>query len=363
MDGGLSNTLENDWRARAVPLTGPEADILPSVDAEAVARLLALCPRHAVTPLIDAVDLAAVAGVARLWIKDERARMGLGSFKALGAAYAIAREAAEVREQAGEAAPAWEETLKGRTFATASAGNHGLSVAAGARLFGAQAVIYLAKTVPEAFAERLRAKGAEVVRAGADYEASMAAAQADALGNGWTPLSDSSWQGYMESAVAVMEGYLQLAAEAASQIEEVPTHILLQAGVGGLAAAVAAYARHVWGDAPRIVVVEPEAAPALIESIRAGHLVDTHGPESAMGRLDCKTPSLVALNGLVRDADLFVTISEEEAAEAVNTLADHGYATTPSGGAGLAALLAGRVPGCGADARVLAILSEGPEDG
>ena len=108
---------------------------------------------------------------------------------------------------------------------------------------------------------------------------------------------------------------------------------------------------------------EEKQAPALIESIRSGELQDTQGPVSSMGRLDCKTPSMVALNGLARDADVFATISEEEAAAGVRTLAEYGYATTPSGGAGLAALLAGRVKDLGPDARVLAILSEGPEDG
>ena len=157
-----------------------------------------------------------------------------------------------------------------------------------------------------------------------------------------------------------MEGYLQLAAEAAQQIPAPPTHILLQAGVGGLAAAVAAHARKVWGDAPQIIVVEPEAAPALMESIRAGKVVDTQGPVSAMGRLDCKTPSMIALQGLARDADLLVTLSEEEAAAAVVTLQTEGLATTLSGGAGIGALTAGlNLP---AEARVFAILSEGPED-
>ena len=68
----------------------------------------------------------------------------------------------------------------GRTYVTASAGNHGLSVAAGAAAFGARARIYIAETVPEAFAERLRAFGAEVRREGNVYEQSMAAAARDA---------------------------------------------------------------------------------------------------------------------------------------------------------------------------------------
>jgi len=299
--------------------------------------------------------LAAELGVARIHLKDERQRMGLGSFKALGAAHAIAREAA-----AGKTADL-QQALMGRVYVTASAGNHGLSVAAGARLFGARAVIYLSEMVPEAFAKRLRAKGAEVVRAGTDYEASMLAAGAAAEAQGWTLLSDSSWLGYTELPLRVMEGYLQLAAEVAAQIDKAPSHILLQAGVGGLAAAVAAHARHVWGDGPQIIVVEPQAAPALMEGIRAGHVVELSGPASCMGRLDCKTASMIALNGLARDADVFVTISETHAKCGADLLAAHGLPTTPSGAAGVAALLADL--GLPADAHVLVILSEGPEDG
>ncbi|WP_131811217.1 pyridoxal-phosphate dependent enzyme, partial [Tritonibacter horizontis] len=219
----------------------------------------------------------------------------------------------------------------------------------------------LAETVPESFAARLRAKGARVVRAGATYEASMAAAATAAEVEGWTLLSDSSWPGYMDLPYRVMEGYVQLAQEVSTQIDTPPTHILLQAGVGGFAAAIAAHARRVWGATPTIVVVEPTAAPALIESIRAGALVETTGPTSAMGRLDCKTPSMIALQGLARDADLFVTISEQDAQMAVERLAGHGIATSPSGAAGLTALLANAelVP---PTAQVLAFLTEGAQD-
>lgn len=345
----MTETVSNRWRGAGLVLDAP----LPLADATPVAALLAQCPAHAETPLRDCADLAKRAGVAELWVKDERGRMGLGSFKALGAAYAIAREAAATGKD-------WAQALTGRTYVTASAGNHGLSVAAGARLFGARAVIYLSLTVPEGFAQRLRAMGATVERAGAIYEDSMAAAEQAAATNGWTLLSDSSWPGYTEMPLRVMEGYTQMAAEAARQIPAPPTHILLQAGVGGLAAAVAAHARAVWGNVPQIIVVEPEAAPALQASIQAGQVVDTHGPVSAMGRLDCKTPSMIALAGLSRDADLFVTITEDEAFDAIPVLAEAGLATTPSGGAGLAALLAGVIDD--PQARVLAILSEGGED-
>jgi diaminopropionate ammonia-lyase len=348
----LQDILINQMRGKG--LSGPR--ILPRDDATDVAALLTKCPTHAPTPLRDLPDLAKHIGVARIYLKDERGRMGLGSFKALGAAYAIARNATEHVKDNN-----WNRALAGKVFITASAGNHGLSVAAGARLFGAKAIIYLAQTVPEAFADRLRAIGAEVARAGATYEDSMDAAKVSADAGHGILLSDSSWPGYTTLPLRVMEGYLQLAAEAADQIDEPPTHIILQAGVGGLAAAVAAYARAIWGDAPTIVVVEPDAAPALIASMRAQQVVTTTGPVSSMGRLDCKTPSMIALAGLARDADIFVTISEQEAAEAVTILAAHGITTTPSGGAGISAILGG-LPDLGPNARVMAIISEGAED-
>lgn len=332
----------NPHRGKGLSIDAPA----PSVDAAAPNALLARCPDHSVTPLVVSRELATQAGVAGVWVKDERARMGLGSFKALGAAYVIACDAAK-------------GLAHGRSYVTASAGNHGMSVAAGARIFGARAVVYLAQTVPESFAERLRQQGADVRRAGTDYAASMAAAEKAAQDEGMVLLSDSSWQGYTTIPHRLMEGYLVLAAEAVQQVPSVPSHIILQAGVGGLAGAVASYARHIWGDAPDIIVVEPEAAPALYEAMRAGKITDTEGPDSCMGRLDCKTASWIAARGLSKDANHFALITEEEAQTAMPLLAADGLSTTPSGGAGLAALLAGlELP---ADATVLCILSEAPE--
>lgn len=327
----------------------------PSTQQESVAALLTQCPAARETPLRVVEGLVPVAG---LWVKDERGRMNLGSFKALGAAYVIARHAAEANGTPDE------NTLKGRTYVTASAGNHGMSVAAGARVFGARAVVYIAETVPATFAERLADKGAEVVRHGADYAASMAEAARVAQAQKWTLLSDSSWAGYTELPHLLMEGYLKLAAEAVAQCPDVPTHILLQAGVGGLAGAAAAYFRKAWGAAPRITVVEPESAPALQASISAGHSVFADGPDSIMGRLDCKEPSLIALNGLARDADDFLTLDDNDVAAQMLTLSKAGLATTPSGGAGLAAVLLSNVRAAldiGPKARILCILSEAAE--
>jgi diaminopropionate ammonia-lyase len=307
-------------------ITGLDDFPWPSDEAARPTALLRRCPAAAETPLSDAPSLAATAGVNRLMIKDERTRMGLGSFKALGAAYVIARDAED-------------GTAKGQTYVTASAGNHGLSVAAGADAFGANAVVYLSDTVPEAFAARLTSLGARVVRYGATYEQSMEGAKTAAADNGWILLSDSSWPGYIDRPHTLMEGYLVLMAEVVTQIDTPPTHIFLQAGVGGLAGACATYARKVWGTTPFIVVVEPDAAPAIYASIAANVPQNATGPVSNMGRLDCKEPSLIALKGLARDADAFVLISEEEGEAGSDAAAAAGLLSTPSGTAGIAALL------------------------
>ncbi len=354
----MARMIDNPYRGRADLPAGLVFDAGKTVATAARVRaLLGECPAHAPTPLHDAVALAARLGLGALWIKDERERMGLGSFKALGAAFVIARHAGETGRDLTDPT----EALTGQTFITASAGNHGLSLAAGARVFGARAVVYLAETVPAGFAELLRAKGAEVVIAGADYEASLAAAEARAAAEGWTLLSDSTWAGYT-GGIDVMEGYTAMAAEIAG-IMDPPSHVFLQAGVGGLAAAVAAHLRSVWGDAPKITVVEPEAAPALMGSIEAGAARACSGPVSAMGRLDCKEPSLAALESLARDADRFMTITEEEAAEGIAVLAAAGFDTSASGGAGFAGLLAARdAQLVGPSESALVILSEGPAD-
>lgn len=357
--------LQNPWRKTGLPAAAIATEGEVRSDPKPVRALLAACPAHCATPLVDASELAAGLGLGKIFVKDERSRMNLGSFKALGAAHAIAREAVAACPSLMDDPARVGDALAGRVYVAASAGNHGLSIAAGARVFGARAVIFLAETVPENFAERLRGQGADVVREGAEYEASLKAASAAAMANGWTLLSDTSWPGYSELPLAVMEGYLVMADEAADDIQAPPSHIFLQAGVGGLAAAAAASARARWGQGPQITVVEPAHAPALLESIRAGKPVATAGPVSNMGRLDCKEPSELALKSLARDADTFMTVSDSDCAAAIGDLAAVGLRTSPSGGAGYAGLkaaIAAGLPGFGVRARVLLYLSEGAAD-
>jgi len=325
--------------------------------------MLESCPAYASTPLLDLPSLAGTCGVGTLYLKDESQRMRLGSFKALGGAYAVAQM---ISDRSGEADPttsaAKTEAAK-LTFITASAGNHGLSVAAGARAFGAHAVVVLSASVPEGFAARIGALGAEVARVDGTYEDSVAYARSAATANDWILLADGSWQGYIERPALVMEGYTVLAEECRSKFAEStiwPSHVFLQAGVGGLAAAVAAHIREHWPEQPEIIVVEPEAAPCLVESVKACRMTRVEGHLSNMGRLDCKDASLIAFMSLRYDADVFMTISDNEASAAAGILAELNLNTTPSGAASLAALKKMRP---GADSRCLVIMTEGLEAG
>lgn len=355
-------TIDNPWRGQGMPGFDHKG---VSVNVAAPLELLKLCPAAKATPLVACPDLAKAQGIARLDIKDESQRMNLGSFKALGAAYAIAKQASAKRQSDKDDQNAdWSEVLSDEVYITSSAGNHGLSVAAGARLFGAKAVIYLSKHVPADFAERLRGYGAEVVIAGDSYEDSMDAALARAKAEGWQIMSDTTWP-ECYTGVDIMEGYLVMAAEAFDALDQPPTHIFLQAGVGGLAAAVAALARDYYGDAPHITVVEPSEAPALQVAIKAGKVISSGGDVSIMGRLDCKEASEVALAGLAAHADAFMTISDAECKRLIAELAAAGLAGSASGAAGYAALKLAKAKGLyglNDQSRVLLFLSEGAID-
>ena len=321
---------------------------LPDIACAAAPRAaLARCPAHCETPLLSLDGVARHRGWSTLLAKDERARMGLGSFKALGGAYAVFR-IVEAYDRAAAACEAVSIGVGGAhsrrlTVICASAGNHGLSVAAGARVFGVACEVFLPETAPEPFAERLRARGATVRRAGAVYEDAMAAAVERALADGVTLVSDASWPGETAAPSMVMQGYAVLCEELREDFVASgrwPTHVAIQAGVGGLAAAMAAHIRRFWPTQPQILVVEPDRAPCLARSVDAGRALRVEGPVSIMGRLDCKSPSERAFQILRRSADRFLTISDQDAEAATALLAAHGVETTPSGAAGLAGLIA-----------------------
>ena len=323
------------------------------------------CPIHAPTPLrhLD-VDGSSVL------VKDESVRFGLGSFKALGGVYAVIEamrercadasgerpsiEAVFERASRGAAAPA-------TTFVCASAGNHGIAVAAGAALLGARARIHLSDEVPEDFAERLRGRGAEVIRSGRTYEDSLAAAAGDAEDSEAMLIADTAWDGYVDVPARIMEGYTVVGEELRETFESEggwPSDVYLQAGVGGLAGAMTWLIRRRWPVQPRIVIVEPEAAPCLAASHERGEPATVEGPVSSMGRLDCKSASPLAVDALL-DADVdYLALGDAAAEKGASVLAAHGVRTTPSGAAGFAAWQVDRERGACVGDRPLVIVSE-----
>ena len=322
---------------------------LPALDLESPLSLLRQCPPYRPTPIREASS----RNGNRILIKDETSRFNLGAFKALGGIYAIAAFLTQQRQEETDTSleprrlfdSDVRDWSKRFTFICASAGNHGVAVAKGAQLFNARCRVHLSESVPQEFEEKLTDLGAIVIRSGATYEDSMIAAKLDCESEGpeHILLSDSSWPGYTRMPRLVMEGYTVMSEEMRESFLEKntwPTHVFLQAGVGGMAAAVAYQIRNTWSQQPEIIVVEPEAAPCLLESNKAGTPTTVSGPVSAMGRLDCKEPSLLAFEILQQAADRFVCVSESEADTAVIHLAESGIATTPSGAAGMAAMLA-----------------------
>lgn len=334
------------------PYGASQRNLIGMAHAADARRWLDHCPAHRPTSLLPLPATAAACGVASVHIKAEWDRMGLRSFKALGGSYAVVRHVlaaarAKVGRPVGPEAlmsPEVRAVAKTMVFTCASAGNHGLAVAAGARMVGARAVIFLSEAVPESFARRLQEAGAEVRRAGASYEASMAQALAAAADSGWVLLSDSSWAGYTDAPLEIMRGYTVLFEEAAEAMEvdagSRASHVFVQAGVGGLAASGAGYLRDRWGEAFQLIVVEPIGAACLLESARARRPVRISRRPTALGRLDCAEPSILAFDLLSRLADVFAVITDAEAAAAARRLNAEGALVSACGAAGAAALLA-----------------------
>ena len=323
--------------------------------AQAIARHLAQRAGHAPTPLHALPGLAAALGIGGLFVKDEGWRLGLGSFKALGGAYAVIRLALEeASARLGRRLddteindPAMRAIAAGMTFACATDGNHGRSVAQGAQLVGAKAVIFVHGGVSEERVAAIARFGAEMVRVAGTYDDSVVEAARVAAERGWTVVSDTSWDGYERIPGLVMQGYTAIASEAFAQLPERPTHVFVQAGVGGIAAALAAQMQtHFGADRPFFTVVEPELAACVFAAAQQGRPVKiAHGAPTVMAMLECYDPSPLALRVLYRAADAFLTAADSDAVEAMNRLArpvagDPAIVAGESGAAGLAGLLA-----------------------
>jgi len=305
------------------------------IDPSAVPDMNALQGvKHGPTPLVFLPALAERLGVGEIRVKDESQRWGFGAFKALGGVFAV-HEFVRTHETLAPADV---------TFTTASSGNHGRSVAMGAQLVGARCVIFLPKFTSAEKEAAIRARGAEVIRIDGDYDTAVAECRRRAGENGWAVISDTSWEGYETVPRDVMRGYTVLADEMLRQWPGGPTHVFVQAGVGGLAAAVIG---HLWArmrQRPLAIVVEPASADCWFQSNLAGRAAPASGnAETAMGGLACREISPLTWPVIGLGADWFLTIEEDQVMPARTLFAhplgdDPEIASGPSGCAGLAAL-------------------------
>jgi len=349
---------------------------------------IASWPGYAETPLVELPGLARGAGVASLRYKDEGGRFGLGSFKALGGAYAVLRilqkhlaqaHGIEGATAADLIAGAHRGHVAGVTVCCATDGNHGRSVAWGAKMFGCACRIYIHENVSPERERAIAAYGAVMVRLPGDYDRSVRVCAEDAARNGWALVADTNaGGGDPDVPRTVMQGYTVMTDEVLRQAASrpAPTHIFVPGGVGGLAAAVAGHVREALGEArPRIVAVEPHAADCIYRSIMAGRPTRAEGSiESFMACLAAGEVSPVAWPVLLGGVDDAVTIPDEAAVEAMRALARPAAGDPPvvsgeSGSAGVAALLAASAQpevraalGLDGRAHVIAIGSEGATD-
>ena len=335
------------------------------------------------TPLHGLDALARELGLGRVDYKDEGPRFGLGSFKALGGAYAglriLQRQLEALHGRPVAAAEIRNGSLAsdtaGITLASATDGNHGRSLAWGASNFGARCRIYIHRDVSAGRAESIAGLGAEVIRIDGDYDDSVRAAREESEANGWFVVSDTSWEGYVQPPLDVMSGYGVMVDEIATQLEAAPTHVFLQGGVGGLAAAVTARLRQIYGAGFRVVVVEPELADCLFVSARNGRATTVAlEEETLMAGLSCGEPSMLAWEVLDAEVHDFLTIPDALVGPSMRLLG-RPLGDDPSVVAGESAVcgLAGLIAACrqpdlkeklalSPEARVLLIGSEGATD-
>lgn len=344
-------------------------------------------PQYRPTPLARLNQLAASLGIAGLYVKDESQRFGLNAFKVLGGSYCVGKYIAQRLGCALDALPyaalvsqEVRQRLGEVTFVTATDGNHGRGVAWAARQVGQKSVVYMPKGSSPERLENIRKLGAQAEITPWNYDDTVRHAQRQAAEHGWVLTQDTSWEGYTQIPAWIMQGYLTLGREIAAQLgEEQPTHIFLQAGVGSMAGALAAFFAQAYAGA-QIILVESDQADCLYRTAAAqdGRLHRVDGDlRTIMAGLACGEPCGLAWELLERYVPNYLTIPDWVAAKGMRMLAaplgdDPRVVSGESGAStlGTAAELMmedrwrpiRQALGLGPDSRVLCISTEGDTD-
>ena len=284
-------------------------NILTKKDIDEACNTISTWNNYFYTPLISLNKLAKKLSINKIFYKDESKRFNLKSFKALGGAYAV------------------EKITKGKKeiiVSTATAGNHGRSVAWGAQKLGLECKIFISEHVSEFRAEKMRSFGADVIRVKGNYDNSLKECIKQSKKNNWQIVQDVAWQDYKLVPKLTMAGYSVMMKEISEQTKnEKISHVILQAGVGGMAAAMVAGIARYLDNIPKIIVVEPESAACVLESIRAGKIEKISiKKESLMGGMSCDEVSLVPWEILKNSINYCVTVSDNYISKTVKSLAN-----------------------------------------
>ena len=267
---------------------------------------------YASTPLVSLNKLAKELNVNKIFYKDENKRFNLKSFKALGGAYAV------------------EKVTKGNKdiiVATATAGNHGRSVAWGARRLGLKCKIFISEFVSDARGKAMADFGADVVKVKGNYEKSLMECIKQSTENNWQIVQDVAWKDYMLVPKYTMAGYTVMMKEIVDQLKnEKITHIILQAGVGGMAGAMVAGIARYLKNVPITIVVEPDSAACVMESIKSGKIekIDIKR-ESLMGGMSCGEVSLVPWEILKNSVKHCVSLPDDDIAKTMRLLGNSSF--------------------------------------
>ena len=323
--------------------------------AQTVRRFHQSFPEYSVTPLVELKSLAEELGVSNIFVKDESYRFGLNAFKVLGGSYAIAREigirmgiSEEELTLARLLQPDVQARLGQLRFVTATDGNHGRGVAWIAKRLGHRAVVFMPKGTAEERLENIRKLGAEASITDCNYDDSVRLARQYAAENEGIVVQDTSWEGYHNVPLHIMQGYTTMGAEIVEQLaaygDQAPTHVFLQAGVGAMAGAMAGFIADYYKEArPVITIVEPTKADCLYRTALANdgklHIVDG-AFDSIMAGLCCGEPCSIGWQQLAAYADNFVAMPDKAAALGMRVLGnpvgnDAAVVSGESGAAGL----------------------------
>ena len=264
------------------------------------------------TPLVELNKLSKELNLNKIFYKDESKRFDLKSFKALGGAYAV------------------EKVTKGNkdiVVATATAGNHGRSVAWGAKRLGLKCKIFISEYVTDARGKVMSDLGADVIKVKGNYESSLIECIKQSTKNNWQIIQDVAWKEYITVPKYTMAGYAVMMKEIVDQLDQNKiSHIILQAGVGGMAGAMIAGVARYLKNIPITVVVEPDSAACVLESIRTGKIekIDIIR-ESLMGGMSCGEVSLVPWEILKNSVKYCISLPDDDIAKTMKLLGNANF--------------------------------------